>query len=223
MKPEQLTDLIKKQGQVQKYSAGEIYHSQDFAEALYMLKSGYVKRYQVAEGNKRVIELIYGPSHIFPLTHLYKKMFNTDHNQDNLVYVYQAMSDIEIYRIGVNEIVEATDKDPKLFIDLFYEAGLRLRANINRLASNALVSDYQKVAHQLVSLADEFGKYDKTGKQGAVTILVPLEPVDMSEQLNISIEAADAMLDNLEKRGLITIKGDSISIPDLDMLKDAYL
>lgn len=222
MKPERLTSLMKKAGSLETFEAGQVYHTQAFNEALYMLKSGYVKRYQISD-NKRVIELIYGPGHIFPLTHLYKKLFMTDHNQDNMVYVYQAMTDIEIYRVDVNEIIEAAEQEPKLYIDLFYEAGLRLKSNISRLASNALQDDYKKVAHQLVSLADEFadGASDKSAP--VIKIPIPLQPIDIAEQLNISVEVTDAILDGLKKNGLIEVKKGYVYIPNMDLLKDAYL
>ncbi|HET7320435.1 MAG TPA: helix-turn-helix domain-containing protein, partial [Candidatus Saccharimonadales bacterium] len=102
-------------------------------------------------------------------------------------------------------------------------AGLRLKSNIERLASNAIKNDYKKVAHQLVCLANEFGETTEQGGKAISVIGVPLEPVDMAEQLNISTEIADAVLSSLHNNKLINIKGKTIEVPDLDLLKDAYL
>lgn len=223
MIPERLTTFMTENGTLEKYASQEIFHSQDFAETLFMLQKGYVKRYQITAGKQKVIELIYGPGHIFPLSQLYKKIFGIEQNQDNLVYVYQAMSDIEIFRIDDDAVLNALDKESMLYQDLFFEGGLRLKSNIERLASNALHDDYKKVTHQLICLADEFGdSVDRDGKE-SIKIMVPLKPVDMAEQLNISIQVAEAVLASLNQSGLITTKDNYITIPNTDLLKDTYL
>lgn len=223
MKPKSLTTLLQEKGILETYTAEQVFHAQDFPETLFMLEKGYVKRYHIGKDNERVIELIYGPGHIFPLSQLYRKLFDIEQNQENLVYVYQAMTDIKIRRIGVADVITATEDDPKLYIDLFYEGGLRLKSNIDRLASNAIKDDYKKVVHQLVCLAQEFGEVtERDGKQ-SYKILVPLKAIDMAEQLNISAEVAEAVMDSLDKSKLITVKGSCISVPDMDLLKDAYL
>lgn len=223
MIPERLTKFMLQHGELETYESGEVFHAQNFEETLFMLKSGYVKRYQMRGDEKRVIELIYGPSHIFPLSQLYKKLFGVEQNQENLVYVYQAMTDIEIYSIADTAVIAALEDDRELYIDLFYEGGLRLKSNIERLASNAISDDYKKVAHQLVSLANEFGETEEHGSKQKSTIAVPLAAVDMAEQLNISTEVAGAVLSSLCERGLIATKNDIITILDVDALKDVYL
>ena len=220
MVPEQLAILMREHGKLETHPANQVFHAQNFKDTMFMLKRGYVKRYQVTDSENRVIELIYGPGHIFPLSQLYKKVFGIEQNQDNLIYVYQAMTDIEIYGLSDNVIYEELQKNHDLYIDLYYEAGLRLKSNIERLASNALKDEYKKVAHQLVCLADEFGTEDDGG---SVTIHLPLRPVDMAEQLNISTDVAEAVMGSLLSRGLISNKDDIISIPQMAPLKDVYL
>lgn len=222
MKPKNLKALVGT-GDVNTFSKGEVFHSLDFKERLYIVRSGFVKRYQVNEDKKRVIESIYGPDYLFPLTQVYTRLLDFDMSQESITYIYEAMTNVEIQSISSHELAEAVEKDPLLYRDLFYESGIRLKANINRLASNALTTDYQKIAHQLANLADEFGQVATDGSVEAVTIMVPLEPVDMAEQLNILIESAEAIMDNLAKRGLIKISNGHIIVPDANMLKDAYL
>jgi CRP-like cAMP-binding protein len=222
-KPERLTALMKQQGILESYKIGHVFHTQDFPETMFMLKSGFAKRYQIKNDNKKVIELIYGPGEIFPLSQLYRQIFNVEQNQENIVYVYQAMTDIEIYRVSDDVILDAIEKDNNLYIDLYYESGIRLKSNINRLASNAIQDDYKKVAHQLVCLADEFGETSKEKGKEVVKIVVPLEPRDMAEQLNISTEVADAVMNSLSSNKIILIRNNKITIPDLSMLKVIYL
>jgi CRP-like cAMP-binding protein len=222
MKPDRLKKLVQ-EGEIETYQKDQVFYALDFKEELYAVKKGYVKRYQVTEDDKRVIESIYGPGYIFPLTQVYKKLFQFDLSQDSVTYLYQAMTDVEIQGISSEQLVSTTTDTPEIYIDLFYEAGRRLRANINRLASNALKDDYQKVSHQIAYLAEEFGVPEEVNGKPGIKIKVPLKPIDMAEQLNISVGVADAVMSRLEKQGVLRIKGQTISVIDAPMLKDAYL
>lgn len=223
MKPARLTNYIQDHGKLERQAADQVFHAQAFPETLFMIETGYVKRYQVTNSKERVIELIYGPGHIFPLSQLYKKLFSEEQNRSNLIYVYQAMTDVSICRISVDEVLEACENDPKLYLDLYYETGLRIKSNINRLASNALKDDYKKVAHQLVCLADEFGEKSISNSKEVIKIPVPLKPIDMAEQLNISVEVTQAVMDSLSRNKLLKIKDNIITLPDANLLRDIYL
>lgn len=222
MHPTKLSALILKRGTLEHYEKEKIFHSQHFDHRLFMLKKGYVKRYQVTNEEK-VIELIYGPGHIFPLSQLYKELFKIEQNQTSFIYVYQAMTDIDIYNLSDDVVVAELEKDPLLYIDLYFESGLRLKSNIERLASNSYKDNYKKVAHQLYGLADEFGKSSSVKSMECIKIDVPLEPKDIAEQLNISVDDTEAVLDNLSKRKLILGQGKHLCILDMDMLKDVFL
>lgn len=222
MAPQKLMAVVRT-GDLQTFPKGQVFHALDFKDEVYMVKSGYVKRYAVTKENKRVIESIYGPGYLFPLSGLYKKLMNFNLNQESNTYVYQAMTDLEINAIPSEELEKAIKDSSELYADLFYEAGRRLKANINRLASNALQDDYRKVAHQLTCLAEEFGDSATEGVKAPITIPVPLEPVDMAEQLNISLEVSEAVLNRLEGQGLIETANGIIKVPDMNLLKDAYL
>lgn len=223
MKPHEFTNLVEESGELESYQLGEVFHAQDFPDKLFILKSGYVKRYQATIPEQKVLELIYGPGHIISLSQLYKKLFGVDQNQSNYIYIYQAMTDVEMYSVTADFVMQSLETNPELYKDFFYESGLKLRSNIFRLGSNSIKDDYKKVAHQLVSLAEEFGDIKvKDGKQ-SVSILVPLMPIDMAEQLNISVQVAEAVLASLNQNGLITTEDNIISVPNIDLLKDIYL
>jgi CRP-like cAMP-binding protein len=222
MKPDRLIELVK-QGSTETHSAGEIFYSLDFKEELYIVKSGYVKRYAVTEENIRVIESIYGPGYFFPLTPVFKKLLNFNLSQESNTYVYQAMTNVEIQGISSELLVAAVAKTPELYADLLYEAGVRLRANINRLSSNALKDDYKKVTHQLAYLAEEFGEIDELGVKTELTIQVPLESIDIAEQLNIDDAVVIEAFQKLIEQGVMTMTDRFITILDVNLLKDAYL
>jgi len=133
------------------------------------------------------------------------------------------MTSIEILRVGDDVVFDALENEPLLYIDLFYEGGLRLKSNIERLASNALADEYKKIAHQLVSLAEEFGEPMSDKGKISITIPVPLEFSDMAEQLNVSPMVAEAVMASLIQSGYISADNNIITIIDLALLKDVYL
>lgn len=222
MKPDLLSKLVAS-GTVETHTSGEVFYSLDFKEELYIVKTGYVKRYSVLEDKQKVLESIYGPGYFFPLTLVYGKLLHFNLSQESNTYVYQAMTDVEIQGISSEKLLDAVEKDPRLYKDLFYEAGVRLRANINRLSSNALENDYQKVTHLLAYLAQEFGVLEERGVKTVQRIPLPLEPVDIAEQLNIDTDIATKAFQKLQSQDVISVENSFVLIADLNLLKDAYL
>lgn len=212
-----------KSGVVQTFPKGQVFYALDFKEELYVVNKGYVKRYAVTKEGDRVIESIYGPGYFFPLSTIYKNLLNLELSQEGNTYIYQAMTDLEIQGIGNEALATAVEESPEIYADLFYESGRRLRANVNRLASNALKDDYRKITHQLAYLADEFGVVEEVGVRTSLCVPLPLEPIDMAEQLNVSLEVTEAIMSKLEKQGLIKYDGRLLSVPDINLLKDAFM
>lgn len=211
------------QGKLETYAAGRIFHTQDFAKKLFFLKSGYVKRYQARKLEQKVLELIYGPGHIISLSQLYKMLFGVDQNQDDFLYVYETMTDVEMLSIQADEVVKELQRDPTLYEDFFYESGLKLRSNIFRLASNSLKEADKKVAHQLASLAYEFCDVPTGDVWNKVELPFPHTTKDLAEQLNIPMKDVEAVMQELTQKNIITVQGTKITILDMQFLKDTYL
>jgi CRP-like cAMP-binding protein len=224
MQPTLFKELVTEHGEIEKYSAGQVFHTQDFPNKLFFLKTGYVKRYQATKPEQKVLELIYGPGHIISLSQLYKRLFGVDQNQDNFIYIYQAMTDVEMCSLQADFVEKELEANPLLYKDFFYESGIKLRSNISRLASNAVKDEYKKVAHLLVSLAYEFGSYTSADTNKTITLPLPQSALDIAEQLNMSKEVAAAILNSLSQNNIIEAADDDIiTIVDMDVLKDVYL
>lgn len=222
MKPTGLRALAEK-GQLETYPKDEVFHSLDFSEKLYLIKSGYVKRYAVVEEKIRSIESIYGPDYFFPLTPVFSAITDLKLSQDNMTYLYQAMSDVEVKGINVEGLVAAVKKDPKLYGDILYESGRRLRSNIHRLSNNALGDNHQKVAHELAFVASEFGSPGTFKGRRMIKILLPLTNRNIAELLNIPASNARNALLKLKDQGLVLTEAECLYIPDMNLLQDAYL
>lgn len=218
MKPVKLTSLLSK-GKLQKYKPGQFIYSLDFAEELFLVNKGYVKRVSARGPASPSVQAVYGPGYFFPLTPMFKTVQGLKLSEDHNIYIYEAINSAEIYSIEAEQLQAALNTDPTLYVDLMYEAGRRLKSNIHRLENIALRSDYKKLAHHLVFLADEFGKPSDGGSK----MLLPLSPQDLAEQLDIPVDATEEELIKLEQIGLIKQAGRYIHITDVVLLKAAYL
>ena len=222
MKPSRLRKIIQKEA-VKSYSQGDFFQSLEFAKELYVVKSGFVKRYSINEQGTKTIESIYGPNYFFPLSPVFMSLFEYDLNQKFFKYAYQAMTDVELNSISISDLMNLLKDQPELHADLLYETGRRLRVDIERLTSNSLKTDYKKIAHQIVCLAEEFGDVKRHNIKTSIKIVVPLKPVDLAEQLNLTEESAADNLAKLESQNLVTMENGYIHVPDEALLRDAYL
>ncbi len=196
-----------------KLPKGQVVHALDDNAKLNLIKSGFIKRYLITKDGSKGIQVIYGPDDIFPLTPVYKSIFNIDVYTGLEQYYYEAMTNIEIFSISQSTLKEASDRDPLINKDLLYAAGLRLNSYIHRLESMSLRVANMKVAHQLAYLANLYGKQTEDG----IVIQLPLTHQNLADVLNLARETVTHCLTSLEKRGIIS-SGKYLVVADPDKL-----
>lgn len=199
------------------YPKGQVVHAFDDRTMLNLIESGYIKRYRITHEGTKSIQVIYGPNDIFPLTPVYHRIYEMAIYRGPETYYYEAMTNLVIYSVNHNVLMEAVAADPVLYKDLFYAAGTRLNSYIHRLEDVALRTSSWRVAHQLIYLANEFGQTS----DAEITIMLPLTHQDLADVLSLTRETVSRELAKLKAKGLIT-GGKNIVIPDLERLKDIY-
>lgn len=182
---------------------------------LNLIKNGYIKRYLITKEGVEGIQVIYGPDDIFPLTPVYKAVFNMDLYRGPETYYYEAITPLELYSISISELQTAIKNNKMIYNDLFYAAGERLNSYIHRLESMSLGVANKKVAYQLVYLAEVFGEEAENG----IKIQLPLTHQTLAGILNLARETVTHMVNRLEERGLIQIEGRHIVVQDIEKLR----
>jgi CRP/FNR family transcriptional regulator len=181
------------------------------------LERGYIKRYFITKEGNKSIQVIYGPNYIFPLTPIFEVTHGLKAYRGPEVYYYEALTDVVTYSLSLDNFQEMAAKQPTLYKDLLFAAGLRLNSYIHRLEDQSLHSSLRRVAHQLVYLADRFG----TAKNGAVTLQLPLTHQVLADILDLSRETVSREMAKLKSRGLID-NSDAITIGDIQKLRSLY-
>lgn len=193
-----LSDLMHK-GDRQRLPKGHSIQFVDEQMFVSLLRTGYIKRYIITQDGSESIQVIYGPGDIFPLTPMYKLLFNKNLSYGDEVIHYKTMTAVDVRHIGPTLLQKELASNPSLYRDLFYVAGMRLRSNIQRLDNVSLRVAHRRVAHQLLYFADAFGETTPAG----IRLLVPLTQDDMASVLNLARETVSLSLGRLREKGLI--------------------
>ncbi|HEU5004756.1 MAG TPA: Crp/Fnr family transcriptional regulator [Candidatus Saccharimonadales bacterium] len=211
---EELKALLLK-GRHYKIPKGQIIQSTEDRLVFNMIKSGFVKRYLISNDGALGVQVIYGPGDIFPITLALKILVGQDINPGPEVYYYEAMNDVELYTVEQPVLQEGIENDPILYRDLLAICGKRLHSTLNSLENLTLRSSYKRLAHQLVYLAEAYGKQVKEGTQ----IDLQLTHQDLADILSLTRETISTNIIRLRKKGLIKT-GRRIIIPNLEKLTE---
>jgi CRP/FNR family transcriptional regulator len=183
------------------------------------VKKGYIKRYLIRKDGTLGVQSIYGPGYIFPLTIIFKILFDHVIQSEQEVYHYEAMTDTELYTIDNVTLMHNIHADPILYRDLLMVCGDRFASNIQRLENLSLHVFYKRVAHQLVFFAKYFGRKTPAG----TLILIPLTQQDLADILSATRETVSLSVRQLTKKGLIKKSEKNFVIPDVEALEEEAL
>jgi CRP/FNR family cyclic AMP-dependent transcriptional regulator len=211
---ERLASLMK-QGKLYTVDKGEVILSTDDNRSLQMVKTGYIKRYQITNAGNTSVQSIYGPHDIFPLTYAFEILLDKSIYSGPETYYYEAMCKSELYSIEGEALMDAVSKDPMLYKDLFDVSGERFRSNIQQLENISLSVYYKRVAHQLWFYANKFS--DKKGNRAKLKI--PLTQQDLADVLSTTRETVSLCMSDIKKKGLIK-SGKFITVINIEKLKE---
>lgn len=202
-------------GKLSKHAKGQVIQTTDGGiKRFNLVKSGYIKRYLIAADGNLGIQVIYGPGDVFPLTLVFKSLFSYDINDGPETYYYEAMSRVEMYSLDLPALLGVIKDDPMAYRGLFRESGRRLESTLQGLENLRMKTSYNRVAHQLVYLARQFGEKTNDG----VRIGVPLTHQDIGDVLGVTRETVSNNMSQLKKEGLV-IPGRHIVIPSVKKLE----
>jgi CRP-like cAMP-binding protein len=198
----------------------QIVQSTEDRQVVNIIISGYFRKYLITNDGSLGAMIIYGPEDIFPVTLMYKKLFDQPLYHGLETHFYEAMSPAEVRTVDVDQLVDAIHQDQALYPDLLQEVGRHLDFCINSIENIALRSSEKRIAHMLCYFARKFGSETREGIQ----INLPLTHQNIGEILNITRETVSTNIKGLRDRGLLVAKGNSSTIvPDLEKLeKEAY-
>ncbi|HET7528652.1 MAG TPA: hypothetical protein VFJ84_00275, partial [Candidatus Saccharimonadales bacterium] len=125
LRESKLHDLLR---QGRRYTLGkqQIIQSTEDRQVVNIILSGYFRKYLITNDGSVGAMIIYGPQDIFPVTILYKKLFNQPLYHGIETHFYEALTPAEVCTVDADQLVEAIKSDPALYPDLLQEVGRHL-------------------------------------------------------------------------------------------------
>lgn len=202
-------------GRKRKLPKGQIIHVTEDRMMFNEIVQGFAIRYSIRSDGSKSIQAIYGPGDMFPLTPVFKNIFDALIYHGPEVFYYETITEATLYSIGKDALLESLANDPMIYKDLLYVSGTRLSSNIYRLESVSLDSAYSRVCHMLAYLSDTFGEEAENG----TTIPFPLTHQLLASILNLARETVSTCIGRLQDKDIVT-SGRKIIIKDLEKLKN---
>lgn len=209
-----LASLMKSAGR-QKFPKGQVVHMFEDSAMLNFITEGYVKRYRITDEGNQSVQVVYGPGHIFPLTPVYKTLYDYNMYSGPEHYYYETITSVITHSINLPQLKKAVVDQPELYRDLFYAAGLRLDSYIHRLEGHAQKTATQAVAWQLAYLTATFGEPSPTG----VRIALPLTHQTLADIVGLARETVTYSLNELRTEKLISSDKKHITVFDIEKLR----
>jgi CRP-like cAMP-binding protein len=179
-----------------------------------------VKRYFIAHEGSLGVQVIYGANDVFPMTVVFEHICGLKIYRGPEVYYYEAMTDITVCSVDADTLRQRVEANPMHYRTLLSNAGVRLSSNIQFLENLRLHGAYNKTAHQLAHLAQQFGIQTAAG----IKIQTPLIHQDIADIIGTTRETVTASIIKLRNKNLIQTDSRYIVILDYDQLiREAYV
>jgi len=191
---------------VQKNRREVVFLEGDECTGLHIIKSGRVKIVRSSSTGKEQIIKILAPGDLLGFEVLY--------NGTGYSNTAVAMDDTELCYIGKEDFFRILEKEPGISKKLIISMGRELNQAYERIGNLGLLNAREKLAHLLVTLANEYGSAVKEG----IKLNLTLSRLEIAELLGITQETSIRLLKSFKEEGLIEIRRKEIVIRSMDKL-----
>ncbi len=184
-----------------------LFHKGDACTGFHLIVYGQVKlAFTSPQGGEKVVEILsqgqtFGEAVMFM-------------DKPYLVYA-QALTDSLLLHISKAVIMEELEGDPKLGRKMIAGMAMRLHHLITDVESYSLHSGRQRIIGYL--LRDQL---ESETEESSITVTLPTNKGVIASRLNLTQEHFSRILHELSERGLISVEGRKIHIPDVEKLRN---
>jgi CRP-like cAMP-binding protein/ActR/RegA family two-component response regulator len=187
-----------------KYQKKEIiYHSDDIAQYLFILKSGRVKTYQTHEDGKEYITKIYKEGDIFGYTSILGNVNFSDSAT--------ALDECEVYKISKTEFLDLISSNSKFLTYFIKLLSGEIKLQKKQLLNLAYNSVRKRTADALLLLAS-------SQNQNSRRSTISIGRDDLASLAGTAVETVIRCLGDMKEDGLISISNREITIEDAEAL-----
>jgi CRP/FNR family cyclic AMP-dependent transcriptional regulator len=197
------------------YVRGDTITTTEETDSVFLVKTGFVKRFQITSSGAINVQSIYGPGDVFSLTYIFQLLFKEDIYRGPDTYYYEAMDETEIFRFPGVELKAIAKGDPLIYRDLLEIAGHRFQSNIKLLENKSLPNAVQRVAHIMLFYIEQYKAFKGDGYE----LIVPLTQQDIADVLSLTRESVSSAISTLRKDKVL-VGTRTLLVPSLDTLRE---
>lgn len=177
---------------------------------IFYLTKGRVKEYAISKKGDELIINIFKPPSFFPMSWAVNKTLN--------VYYFEAVEDIEIYKIPEQEALNYIKNNPDVLYDLLTRVYKGTDGLLMRMVYLMSGQAYARVVAELLISAGRFGKikHDKV-------IELTLTEKDLAAQSGMARETVSREIKALKDKDLIDFNHGLLLIKNLNLLKEELI
>ncbi len=188
----------------QQYKKGEILvRADDNPTGIFYVKKGNVKEYAITRNGDEIIVNLFKPPAFFPMSWAIN---GTENN-----YFFEAMTDLEVWRIPKEEAVEFIKDNPDVMFNLLARVFKGTDGLLMRMTYLMSGNASSRLILELVIYAGRFAK-------GENYVKLMISEKDLAAQTGMTRETVSRQFKLLKEQGLIEINHNSIFIPNLSKL-----
>jgi CRP-like cAMP-binding protein len=197
------TALLFKSPQVRSYPKGQILLYQgEQSRDIYLIKSGFVKVYDISSKGDEKILLILGPGDIFPLIWSFT-------GPTSAHYFYETHEECEVAVQSRKEFIDTISERHDLALELLEYFVNRTQELMNRIEAIEATSALHKISQVLLYLAKSNGEKLGVGKYSINPTLTHQNIANLS---GLTRETTSLQLKELEEKGVVQNGQDSLVV-----------
>lgn len=192
-----------------RYEKGErILRENETPSGVFYIQKGIVRSYFISEEGNELTLILGQAGTVFPLRWAISNIPN--------IYNYQAMNEVELWRAPQESFREFLQKNPELLMYVTQQLVNDFSALAYRMQHIVFGNAYAKVASIILTAAKRFGCKEEYGNR--IVVELPLTHQQIADSAGVTRETASLEMKKLKENGLITYKGRSIVICNLEKL-----
>lgn len=192
-----------------KYDKGErILRENETPSGVFLINKGVVRMYLISEEANELTVIMHPECTLFPARWVLGGQTN--------IYNYQAMTAVEVWRAPREALLEFFQENPDVVFHFSEQLMFDFSALVYRMQHIVFGNAHAKVASIVLTAAKRFGEHNSHTNQ--TSVLVPLTHQQIADSAGITRETASLEMKKLKDEGIITYRGRTIVINDLEKL-----
>jgi CRP-like cAMP-binding protein len=173
---------------------------------VFLIKSGRVRQYDVAENGEEVVVNVFKPPAFFPMSWAINKTPNK--------YFFEADSTITARQAPADQAVEFIKANPDVMFDLLSRVYLGTDGLLRRSAHLMASGARTRLLFELITQCRRFGE-----KQPGGTYLIRISESELAKRAGLSRETVSRQLAVISKQGVVKANRQGITITNLEHLE----